>query len=98
MKKSNVKPGKKDAAELTHPSHQGDLPRLRRIKGQIEGLERMIQGGRYCVEILTQIKAARSALTALEGSVMQRHLEGCVRDALKAKDSFDAEKKIREIT
>jgi DNA-binding FrmR family transcriptional regulator len=50
------------------------------------------------VEILTQIKAARSALTALEGSVMQRHLEGCVRDALKAKDSFDAEKKIREIT
>ena len=77
MKKNSAAQGKKKTAASVHLSHHGDLPRLRRIKGQVEGLERMIQEGRYCVDILTQIKAARSAMSALEGSVMQRHLEGC---------------------
>ena len=93
---------KKTSARKTkppvHPSHEHDLPRLRRIKGQVEGLERMIGQGRYCVDILNQIKAARSALQALEGSVLQRHLETCLREALDARRPFDAQRKIKEIT
>jgi DNA-binding FrmR family transcriptional regulator len=98
MKKNPSVSKKKITPEHAHPSHEGELPRLRRIKGQVEGLERMILDGRYCVDILTQIKAAGSALKALEQSILKGHLQSCVRGALTAKDSFDAEKKIQEIT
>lgn len=81
-----------------HPSHDPELPRVRRIKGQVEAIERMIGEGRYCVEILTQIKAARSALQALESNILKTHLEGCVKQALEAPNSFDAEKKLKEIS
>lgn len=80
-----------------HADHAGGLPRLKRIRGQVDGIERMILEKRYCVDILMQIKAARSALLALESEVLRTHLEGCVRDALNAKDSFQADKKIKEL-
>lgn len=85
-------------AEAAHPTHDSELPRLRRIKGQLEGLERMIAEKRYCMDILAQVKAARSALAALQGSVLKRHLEGCVQAALQSKSSFDAARKIEEIS
>lgn len=77
--------------------HAEGLPRLKRIRGQVNGIERMIQEKRYCVDILIQIKAARSALLALEGEVLRTHLEGCVREALSARDSFQADKKVKEL-
>lgn len=79
-------------------AHMHEMPRLKRIRGQLEGIERMIEDKRYCIEILQQIKAARSAMQALENSVLRTHLEGCVREAFEAKDSLDAGKKIQEIT
>src|SRR5688500_5393536 len=79
-----------------HTGHQSELPRLKRIKGQIEGIERMISDGRYCVDILIQVKAAKSALQALENSILQSHLGSCVQQALEAKDSFSAHAKIKE--
>lgn len=81
-----------------HPSHEAELPRLRRVKGQVEAIERMITGGRYCVEVLQQIKAARSALQSLESNILRSHLESCVKHALESPDSFEAEKKIKEIS
>lgn len=80
-----------------HPNHIDALPRLKRIRGQVDGIERMISEQRYCVDILTQIKAARSALHALEGEVLRTHLESCVRDAIHSKDAFQADKKIKEL-
>lgn len=87
----------KSSATHGHGSHLGDLPRLRRVKGQVEGVERMIVEGRYCVDILNQIKAARSALLSLENSILKTHLNCCVQQALESKNSFDAAKKIQEI-
>lgn len=84
-------------AVQTMPSHEPELTRLRRIRGQVEGIEKMIQDKRYCMDILQQIKAARSALHALEGSVLRTHLKGCVRGALNAKDSLQMDEKIQEI-
>jgi len=78
-------------------SHADSLPRLKRIRGQMDGIERMINEQRYCMDILMQIKAARSALQALEGEVLRTHLEGCVREAITAKDAFSADKKIKEL-
>ncbi len=79
-------------------AHAEQLPRLKRIKGQLEGIERMIDEKRYCVEILQQIKAARSALLAVENAILKTHLEGCVRDAFKSKDGLAAKKKLDEIS
>ena len=99
-----LRPGQKkkgkDACceEKLHPSHSNELPRLKRIRGQIDGIERMIEQKRYCVDILHQIKAARSALQALEAEVLRSHLQGCVREAIGAQSPAVAEKKIQELT
>jgi DNA-binding FrmR family transcriptional regulator len=52
--------------EHAHARHTGQLPRLRRIEGQVRGLVRMVESERYCVDILTQIRAARAALKRVE--------------------------------
>jgi CsoR family transcriptional regulator, copper-sensing transcriptional repressor len=52
--------------------------RLNRISGQISGIQRMVDEGRYCVDILNQIAAVRSALDALGVELLTRHLESCV--------------------
>lgn len=81
-----------------HPRHDVELTRVRRVKGQIEAVERMIGEGRYCVDILQQVKAARSALQSLEANILRTHLESCVRQVLEAPNAFDAEKKLREVS
>lgn len=78
--------------------HLHEIPRLKRIKGQIDGIERMITEKRYCVDILQQIKAAKSAMQALENSVLKSHLEGCVREAFESRNAINATKKIEEIS
>jgi DNA-binding FrmR family transcriptional regulator len=52
--------------------------RINRVKGQVEGIGRMVEEDRYCVDILTQIAAARSALDTLGVELLTDHLEGCV--------------------
>jgi DNA-binding FrmR family transcriptional regulator len=52
--------------------------RVNRIAGQIAGIQKMVEEGRYCVDVLNQIAAARSALDALGIELLTRHLEGCV--------------------
>lgn len=52
--------------------------RVNRIAGQVAGIQRMVDEGRYCVEVLNQIAAVRSALDALGIEVLTRHLESCV--------------------
>ena len=89
---------KQSNADHHHPSHEAELPRIRRVKGQVEAVERMIGEERYCVDILQQIKAARSALQSLESNILRTHLESCVKQALTAPNSFDAEKKLKEVS
>lgn len=54
--------------------------RVNRVVGQVAGIQRMVEEGRYCVDILNQIAAARSALDALGVELLTRHLESCVLD------------------
>jgi len=56
--------------------------RLNRIEGQIRGIARMIVDDRYCVDILTQVSAAQSALDALARKLLEHHLHGCVAQAV----------------
>ena len=57
--------------------------RLNRIEGQVRGIAKMIDEDRYCVDILTQVSAVRSALDALALGLLDRHLHGCVQRAVK---------------
>jgi len=65
-----------------HPSHHAQLRRINRVRGQLDGVARMIDEGRYCVDILTQLRAARSALRAVEDGVLRTHVQHCIQDEL----------------
>jgi DNA-binding FrmR family transcriptional regulator len=80
-----------------HPDHTAVLLRLMKIKGQIDGIEKMIRDRRYCVDILTQLKASSSALRSVEAVILKKHLRGCVQDAISLKDQDQIEKKIEEM-
>lgn len=71
--------------------------RLRRIKGQIEGLERMVQEGRYCVDLLQQITSVHEALRGVGRVIMQNYLERCVTDKITSKDPEQRKKLYREM-
>lgn len=64
-----------------NPSHFEQLPRLNRAAGQIEGIKRMIGEGQYCVDILTQLRAVRSALKTIELGVLEVHMKSCLSDS-----------------
>jgi CsoR family transcriptional regulator, copper-sensing transcriptional repressor len=69
--------------------------RLRRIEGQVCGLQRMVDADTYCIDVLTQISAATRALEAVALTLLEDHLRHCVHDAVAAGDA-DAEDKITE--
>ncbi|MBS4913950.1 MAG: metal-sensing transcriptional repressor [Veillonella sp.] len=64
--------------------------RLRRVKGQIEGIEKMIEDHRYCIEVLQQIGAARAALYQVGMLMLESHSRSCVVDAIKSGNEDDA--------
>ena len=80
-----------------HPDHQAALARLRKIRGQIEGIERMIMDRRYCPEILIQFRAVHSALKAVESPIFEKHLRQCVSESIKANEKTDLDMKIAEL-
>jgi DNA-binding FrmR family transcriptional regulator len=60
------------------------VTRLRRIEGQVQGLQRMLEGGRECEELLTQVMAVRSSIDQVGILLMEHHLENCVLDGMPA--------------
>lgn len=96
--KKNLKSSDQTKHTLTkYHDHTQELKRLSRIKGQIEGVERMITERRYCPDIVMQIKAVRSALKSLEASVIEGHMRSCVKSAIASKDNSVVQDKIDEI-
>lgn len=83
--------------DQAHPDHKKELIKLKRAKGQIDGIMGMIEENRYCPDILIQIRAAKSALQSVEHSILKTHLEHCVRDVLHSKDNEAAHSKIHEL-
>jgi len=60
------------------------LPRLKKIEGQIRGIQKMIEKERYCIDIINQVTAVQRALDQVGLRVMKRHIESCVTDAIKS--------------
>ena len=71
--------------------------RLSRIEGQIRGISRMVSEDKYCIDIVRQIQAARSALRGLEKFVIGDHLNTCVDTALKSDDVNERRAKVEEL-
>lgn len=86
---------------LTEPGYITDkqalLNRLRRVEGQVRGLQRMVDEETYCIDILTQVSAATRALENVALSLLDQHLRHCVTDAAHAGTS-EAEEKLAEAT
>lgn len=79
------------------PAHDATLQRLRRIAGQVQGIQRMIAERKYCIDIVTQIQAARSALRAVELQILKTHVDHCVRDAFASGSPAEADRKMAEL-
>lgn len=71
--------------------------RLRRIEGQVRGLQKMVQEHRYCVDILTQIEAVTAALGRVQDQILESHLNHCVADALEGEDHGMRREKVDEV-
>jgi len=80
-----------------YPDHSDNLVALKRIEGQVRGVQRMIEEGRYCVDILNQIHAVIAALAGIEDKILEKHFAGCVTDAVKGKSLEEKKKKLEEI-
>ena len=82
---------------MKHAEHEQQLPRLRRVEGQVRGLVRMVEDKRYCVDILTQLRAARAALKRVEEGILREHIEHCVAGALGGADEREKRRKVDEL-
>jgi CsoR family transcriptional regulator, copper-sensing transcriptional repressor len=71
--------------------------RLRRIEGQIRGVQRMVDEDRYCIDVLTQVSAVKAALDGVALVLLRDHVEHCVTDAVRA-GGGEGEEKVQELT
>ncbi len=77
--------------------NQNALDRLRTIEGHIRGIERMIDNGEYCIDIIRQIQAVQAALNKVTSTVLDSHLNSCVVTAIQGEDVSERERVLQEI-
>lgn len=83
--------------KLQHPSYQSEINKLNRAIGQLEGVKKMISEQRYCIEILQQLKASRSALKNIEQNILKNHMQMCLLNAAKSQNEAEILEKIEEL-
>jgi DNA-binding FrmR family transcriptional regulator len=73
------------------------LGRLRRIEGQVQGIQRMVEEDKYCVDILLQLTAVQGAVEQVQRLLLGRHIESCVAEAVRSGSTRDRQKKMDEL-
>ena len=73
------------------------LRRLSRIAGQVKGVRRMVEEGRYCIDVLQQIAAVEAALHRVGGIILKNHIETCVSEAFESSRPVEQQRKIAEL-
>lgn len=81
----------------TNEEKQSVINRLKRIEGQVRGIQRMVEEDRYCIDILVQISAINAALKKVGYSVTERHMKHCVNHALKEGEGDSAIEELLEV-
>lgn len=91
---------------MTAPTHAVHVPvetkdalakRLRRIEGQVRGLQKMVDEGRYCADVLVQIASVQEALRGVGRILLQNHLTHCTATAMRSGDPAEAERVVAEL-
>ena len=73
------------------------IKRLNRIEGQVKGIQKMVEDERYCVDILVQISAIRSAINKVGNIILENHIKGCVSNSIIEGDKQESEELISEL-
>jgi len=73
------------------------LNRLSRVEGQVRGIARMVEEGRYCIDVLTQLQAVRAALIKVETEMLKDHLGHCIEGAIVSGDRDEQRRKASEL-
>jgi len=73
------------------------LNRLRRIEGQVRGIASMVEDERYCIDVMTQIRAVRAALVRVETAMLKDHLSHCIEDAIVSGSASEQRRKAAEL-
>jgi CsoR family transcriptional regulator, copper-sensing transcriptional repressor len=81
----------------SYPDHSDNILSLKKVEGQIRGIQKMIQERKYCVDILNQVQAAIFALASVQDSILEKHLNGCVSEAIISRSARAKKEKISEI-
>lgn len=81
-----------------HGQKAAVLARLKRVEGQVRGIERMVADDTYCIDVLTQVAAATKALQSVAVQLMDEHLRHCVADAIQSSDPAHADRVLSEAT
>lgn len=82
---------------VKNPDHQENIVALKRIEGQVRGVQRMIENREYCVDILNQINAVKGALSSVEEKILHRHFRHCVTTAILGSSESRKQQKLDEI-
>lgn len=78
-------------------THLEEIDRLKRIEGQIRGIQKMIEEKRYCIDILTQLSSVIGAIKGVEENILSRHLQGCVQHSFNKGSKEDKKEKMDEV-
>jgi len=80
-----------------NPSHQNNIVALKRIEGQVRGVQGMIEDRKYCIDILNQVHAIKGALGRVEEKILERHLQNCVTEAVRGGSEKKKQQKLDEV-
>jgi DNA-binding FrmR family transcriptional regulator len=77
--------------------NENTLRRLKSIEGHVRGIERMVDEGTYCIDVIRQIQAVQAALDKVSSIILENHLNSCLITAVRGDDPEDRERVLREI-
>jgi len=98
MKKQKAQKETHRAMPRDASAREGLLLRLRRIEGQVRGVQKMVEEDRYCPDVLVQMSAIHESLRAVERILMKDHLQHCATEALRSGDDKQAQRTYNELT
>jgi CsoR family transcriptional regulator, copper-sensing transcriptional repressor len=77
--------------------HEDAHKRLKNVEGHIRGIERMVEEGAYCIDVIRQIQAVQAALNKVSAMILDEHLNSCLITAVRGEDAGERERVLREI-
>ena len=89
--------GNKDRKLSARNDRDDLIKRLKRIEGQVKGIQNMIEDERYCIDILVQISAAKAAIDRVGKIILENHIKGCITESIKHESQDESDELIEEL-